>query len=125
MRFAWCLLLCACDPAGKPPQREPPPGAVGGFAISLPEATLAPGEEKQPCYIFPLSVEGPSLIVGGATLEVGPGMHHGNITARKKTGEGMRKCEDDPPGGFGGEAIDVAQGGAVLFGSSTQVSGEE
>lgn len=109
-----------------PPVKEKPANVVGGFSIELPKETLQPGDETHPCYIFPLEVQGPSRIVGGAKLTVGPGMHHGNIVTRPKTGEGFRPC---PPGDdgdiLGAEASAVFDGGAVLFGSSTQMQGEE
>src|SRR4051812_39361350 len=70
---------------GKPPRPSAPAGSVGGFSIDLPTATLMPGEETTPCFIFPLVVDGPSRFVGGASLTVAPGMHHGNITSRPKT----------------------------------------
>lgn len=108
---------------GKPPRPEPPENPVGGFTIELPAMTLEPGEEGWDCWLFPLEVEGPSRIVGGAVLTVQPGMHHGNITTRKKTGEGVRPCDGDD-GPFA-EAGDILEGGAVLFASSTQISGEE
>lgn len=109
---------------GHPPARQPPANAVGGFTIQLPEQTLMPGDEQQPCYIFPLELMGPSHVVGGATLNATPGLHHGNITTRPKTGEGIRACPDADAAG-GSEANDILMGGAVLFGSSTQFVGEE
>lgn len=109
---------------GRPPARQPPANAVGGFMIQLPPMTLMPGEEELPCYIFPLEITGPSHIVGGATLNATPGLHHGNITTRPKTGDGFRMCDADTAAN-GSEAFDVLQGGAVLFGSSTQVMGQE
>lgn len=111
-------------PVGKPPRKSPPKDPVGGFSIQLPELTLAPGDEQSPCFIFPLDLQGPSHFVGGASLTVGPGMHHGNITTRPKTGEGSRPCPKDE-GGLAGEAVDISKGGAVLFGSSTQITGTE
>ncbi len=106
------------DAGGDP---GPPPNAVGGFSITLPEVTLEPGEERQPCWILPLEVEGPSRFVAAASLTTGVGLHHGNITTRPKTGEGVRPCEK----GVSDEATDVLGGGAVLFGSSTQLVGTE
>jgi hypothetical protein len=97
---------------------------VGGFSIQLPSLTLQPGEEVQPCYIFPLAIDGSSRVVGGATLDATPGMHHGNVTTRPKTGDGMRVCSDADAQG-GSEALDILNGGGVLFGSSTQIVGEE
>jgi hypothetical protein len=111
-------------PVGRPPPKTPPANAVGGFSIDVPPVTLAPGDEQTPCFIFPLEVTGPSRMVGGGALSVGAGLHHGNIVTRKKTGEGMRKCKPGESSAFD-QFIDVAGGGAVLFGSSTQVSGQE
>lgn len=109
-----------------PPQKTKPASVVGGFTIELPTEIVEPGVETEPCYIFPLDVEGPSRVVGGARLLVGAGMHHGNIVTRPKTGEGFRPCPaGDDGGGFGGEASAILDGGAVLFGSSTQILGEE
>jgi hypothetical protein len=110
---------------GHPPKASPPAHVVGGFAIDLPEATLAPGEETFPCWLFPLEIDGPSRIVGGGVLHTGPGMHHGNITTRPSTGTGIRPCGPDESGAIGGEAADILAGGAVLFGSSTQIEGDE
>jgi hypothetical protein len=111
---------------GAPVSKAPPANVVGSFAIELPPTTLQPGDEQLPCWIFPLEITGPSRVVGGGKLTVGKGMHHGNITTRKKTGEGVRACPaEDNPGVIGGEAADVIGGGSVLFGSSTQISGEE
>ncbi len=109
---------------GKKPASGPPADAVGGFSIQLPDLTLAPGEEQTPCWIFPLDLQGPSHFVNAAVLRTGVGLHHGNITTRPKTGEGIRPC-DNQSGLGGSEAIDVVKGGSVLFGSSTQVVGEE
>lgn len=111
-------------PQGRPPARRPPDNAVGGFSIQLPALTLMPGEEELPCYVFPLALEGPSHIVAGATLTTTPGLHHGNITTRPKTGEGVRPCDANTAAN-GAEALDIINGGAVLFGSSTQVTGQE
>lgn len=109
---------------GTRPETGKPPNAVGGFSIQLPEETLQPGDETTPCYVFPLEMQGPSKFVNGAVLRTTPGLHHGNITTRPKTGEGFREC--DAQTGLGGsEAGDIVKGGSVLFGSSTQVSGEE
>jgi hypothetical protein len=110
---------------GHPPKAGPPADVVGGFAIQLPEMTLQPGEESFPCWVFPLELSGPSLIVGGGKVDADPGMHHGNVTTRPITpGQGIRPCEGGG-GAFGGEAADILEGGAVLFGSSTQLVGEE
>ncbi len=106
-------------------RKGPPPFTVASFKASPPPVTLAAGEERTPCFIVPMELPKESKIVGGAKLVVGKGMHHGNITSRPKTaGEGPRPCPKED-GAFGGEAIDVAAGGAVMFGSSTQFSGEE
>lgn len=112
------------DGRGKKPSAGAPPNTVGGFSIQIPESTLQPGEEITPCYVLPLELEGPSRFVNAALLETGPGLHHGNITTRPKTGEGVRPCEEES-GIAGSEAGDVIKGGAVLFGSSTQLVGEE
>jgi hypothetical protein len=110
---------------GHPPAANPPANIVGGFSIQLPEETLQPGDETFPCWIFPLTIEGPSRIVGGAKLVTGPGMHHGNITTRPKgDGEGIRPCGMGS-NEFGSEAMDIVEGGSVLFGSTTQIEGEE
>ncbi len=130
--FVWAVLVlagCGQDavtpdpepPVGTDPTREPPANTVGGFQIQIPDTVLTPGREFEPCWIFPLELVGPSHFVGGAVLCTGPGMHHGNITTRPKTGEGIRPC----PADNGDPATDVTAGGNVLFGSSTQVSGEE
>jgi hypothetical protein len=110
---------------GHAPRSEPPANVVGGFSFAIPETTLAPGEESFPCMIYPLTVDGPSHLVGGAKLNAGLGMHHGNITTRPSTGEGVRPCPPEEQGAFGNEAVDIVNGGAVLFASSTQVEGEE
>ena len=92
----------------------------------MPATEVPPGSERFPCWIFPLDVTGPSRIVGGGKLVTQPGMHHGNITTRPKTGEGIRPCgKNDSAGGLGGEASDILSGGSVLFASSTQIVGEE
>lgn len=109
-------------PIGSDPIEEPPANTVGGFRIDIPETALAPGDEIEPCWIFPLEVTGPSRIVGGAVLRTQPGMHHGNITTRRKTGDGLREC----PPSDGDPGTDVISGGGnVLFGSSTQIEGDE
>jgi hypothetical protein len=126
---ALALVVClsaACGlqgelPTGHAPRREPPAGAVGGFSIELPEVTLQPGEERWPCFVFPIEVSGPSRMVAGGTLVTGLGMHHGNIMTRKKTGEGVRECDSVR----GGEVTDVIGGGTVLFGSTVQLVGTE
>jgi hypothetical protein len=108
-------------PVGMPPLGEPPANTVGSFSIQLPEQQLAPGAETSPCWVFPIELTGPSKLVGGAVLRTMPGLHHGNITSRPKTGEGIRRCEP----GSGNEGTDIINGGMVLFGSSTQKSGDE
>jgi len=123
------LLAAACGdepspptpPVATTPLGEPPANAVGGFTVTIPPMELAPGDERHPCWIFPLERTGPSVIVGGAVLRTTPGMHHGNITTRPKTGDGVRPC----PSGSGNEGTDIINGGMVLFASSTQISGEE
>ena len=110
---------------GHPPVAEPPANVVGGFGISLPPTTMAPGEESFPCWVFPLELDGPSHIVGGGKLVASPGLHHGNVTTRPVTGQGLRPCEEGESAELGGEASDILAGGAVLFGSSTQIVGEE
>lgn len=114
---------------GKPPAQTKPENVVGGFSVKLPAVTLQPGEEVTPCYIFPLQLTGPSKIVGGAKLTTSKGMHHGDLTARKvstqgtDTGKGYRTC--DAGDAFVNLGLDVASGGAVLFGSTTQIQGDE
>jgi len=115
----------APDYLGHPPLKRPPANVVGGFKIAVPPVTLMPGEEQQPCFIFPLEIQGPSTLVGGGSLTVGAGMHHGNVNTRPKTGEGIRPCPADEQGGEGFVGFDILKGGAVLFGSSTQVAGTE
>lgn len=134
-RIAACALACALvgcgasddEPgggaAGQKPGKGAPDNAVGGFSIQVPETTLQPGDELTPCFVFPLELEGPSRFVNGAVLRTGVGLHHGNITTRPKTGDGVRPCDEQTLAG--NEALDIAKGGSVLFGSSTQVSGEE
>ncbi len=110
-------------PTAKPTAKQPPDHVVGGFVAEVPPTTLAPGEERFACYIFPLEISGPSNIVGGASLTIQAGMHHGNVTTRPQTGAGLRKC---PPKDSGlNSGSDVAAGGTVVFGSSTQLVGSE
>lgn len=125
---AFALVLaaaCAGDeagpPVGAPPLGEPPAHVVGGFSLTLPATSLAAGQETEPCWIIPLEVTGPSRVVGGAVLRTPPGMHHGNITSRPRTGDGIRPC----PADNGDPAVDILGGGMVLFASSTQIKGEE
>lgn len=113
------------QPPGATPEQGPPENAIGGFSVQFPDITLAPGEERTPCWVFPLEIDGPSRFVGGASLTTTAGLHHGNLTSRKKTGEGVRPCEKGKSGVFEGEAGDILGGGSVLFGSSTQLVGTE
>lgn len=111
---------------GSTPRQAPPDHVVGGFTIQLPAFTLQPGDEQFPCYIFPLDLQGPSHLVGGAQVQTQPGMHHGNVTTRPSTGTGFRPCPaGDQSSLVGGEALDILAGGAVLFASSTQHTGTE
>ena len=112
---------------GTRPRADPPANTVGGFGIEIPSITLAPGEEQTPCYIFPLVLSGPSSMVGGGKLTTTTGLHHGNINTRPKTGEGVRPCpaRNNGDSALGGVGLDIAAGGAVLFGSSTQIVGTE
>lgn len=129
--LVFSLLLAGCgsesesgdDGPGYKPGAGPPPNAVGGFSIEFESTRLEPGDEITPCWLFPLELQGPSRFINGAVLRTGKGMHHGNITTRPKTGEGVRPCDAEAIDG--NEGLDIAQGGAVLFGSSTQVEGEE
>jgi hypothetical protein len=107
------------------PPQEAPANTIGGFSAKIPKQTLAPGDEIQPCWLLPVEIEGPSRFVAAASLTTGAGMHHGNVTTRKKTGEGVRPCEPGQEGILGSEAGDILSGGAVLFGSSTQLVGTE
>ncbi len=123
------ILLAGCGgsdavPIGRAPPKQAPPHTVGGFSAQLPSVTLAPGEEILPCFILPLDLQGPSHLVGGGRLTVGPGMHHGNVSGRPSTGSGVRMCPAADQGDAQ-QALDVLNGGAVLFGSSTQIVGEE
>ena len=133
--LAFAIVACSHQAAsdarpfstGTPPRAEPPANMVGGFTIELPAITLAPGDEQTPCFVFPLVVTGPSSMVGGGKITTGAGLHHGNINTRPKTGEGFRPCPPRDPGdsALGGVGLDIAAGGAVLFGSSTQLVGTE
>jgi hypothetical protein len=107
----------------KPPDGAPP-FVVGGFSVQLPDYQLSPGAEEYPCWIAPLENDGASRVVGGASMTVTGGMHHGNVTARPRTGEGFRPCPEEEDV-LAGEAGDVLAGGAVLFGSTTQFEGTE
>src|SRR5262245_8834483 len=51
-----------------PPPQEIPRHTVGGFSVEMPAITLMPGEERTPCYLLPLEIEGPSRFVGGGRL---------------------------------------------------------
>ena len=129
------VALAACSSSGAPgpsftqgttPRQAPPSNVVGGFTAQLPPVTLQPGDEQYPCFIFPLDVQGPSHLVGGAQVIAQAGMHHGNVTSRPSTGTGIRPCPDgDPNNALGGSGTDVANGGTVLFASSTQHVGSE
>jgi hypothetical protein len=113
------------DPAltsGRPPVLRKPDNAVGGFFMEIPEMTLLPGEEKEPCYLFPLEIAGPSRLVNAAVVTTQAGLHHGNITTRHKSGDGVRTCKSGTQEDL---AIEIANGGTVLFASSTQVRGTE
>ncbi len=116
-------------PVGQPPRKAKPPNVVGGFSMALPKVTLQPGEEKSYCFAAPITMTGSSYMVGGAVLRVGKGMHHGNVTTRPqrttKPGGGVVGCGPSTAGAIGGEGQDVIDGGSVLFGSTTQVAGEE
>lgn len=115
-------------PEARSPARAKPRNAVGRFALDLPEVVLAPGEERLLCYRAPLVIEGPSRMVGGGVLRVGKGLHHGNVTTRKKdetSTDVLGPCPKGPSTALGGEGTDVVGGGSVLFGSTTQVEGEE
>jgi hypothetical protein len=68
---------------GKPPLKAPPAHVVGGFTIQLPTETLAPGEELNVCYLFPMDIQGPSRVVGGGLLTTSSGMPKA-ISPRKK-----------------------------------------
>ena len=109
-------------PPGRPPAAAPPANSVGGFDIELPPLTLAPGEEREICYALPLVLRGPSRMVNAGVVTTGPGLHHGNITTRARTGDGVRPCSS---GGQADIALEIASGGSVLFASSTQVQGSE
>lgn len=115
-------------PEGRAPNRAKPPNTVGGFRLDIPKITLQPGEEKIVCWVGPLKVEGPSRMVGGGVLRVGKGLHHGNVTTRPRRADSVdyvRVCPKETYPAIGGEGSDVLDGGTVLFGSTTQVSGEE
>ncbi len=130
------LVVAACSPAddgvvgmeesklppGRPPAAAPPANAVGGFEIELPAVTFAPGEEREVCFAMPLKLRGPSRLVNAGVVTTGPGLHHGNITTRTRTGDGVRTCDT---GGQTDLALEIAAGGSVLFASSTQVQGSE
>ncbi len=109
-------------PPGRPPAAAPPANSVGGFEIEVPALTLQPGEEKEVCFALPLVLVGPSRMVSAGVVTTGPGLHHGNITTRTKTGEGVRPCS---PGSAADLALEIAAGGSVLFASSTQIQGSE
>jgi len=116
-----------------PPSQQPPANPVGGFSIDMGDPSiqgteLAPGAELFPCVVFPLDVTGPSYIVGGGMLTTSPGLHHGNITTRPSDGmPGIHACANQSwtMDNSAQEAIDILNGGAVLFGSTTQVKVNE
>ena len=115
-------------PVGKSPRRAKPPHDVGGFSMVMPKITLAPGEERSICWAAAMKLTGPSHMVGGGVLRVGKGLHHGNVTTRPRratTTEVAAPCGKESTGALGGEGQDVVDGGSVLFGSTTQVAGEE
>jgi hypothetical protein len=122
----------ALAPAHKPLQ-EPPPNPVGSFAIDLGDPSiqgteLAPGAELFPCVVFPLDITGTSDLVGGGMLTPSIGLHHGNITTRPSDGvAGIHPCPNVSwsTDTSNQEVLNVLQGGAVLFGSTTQVSVDE
>ena len=68
-------------------------------------------------------MEGPSRVVGAGTLFATPGLHHGNLTTRPATGEGVRACSDVERDA--GLSSDIIAGGDFIFASSTQITGEE
>jgi hypothetical protein len=109
-------------PGGNGPKDEPA-NVVGGFSVQIEDQVLAAGAETFPCYVFPVVLDGPSHFVGGAKLTTGVGLHHGNLTARKKTGNGIRPCSQKDKDGS--EAFDIAMGGTWVYASSTQVDGVE
>jgi hypothetical protein len=115
------------------PLQEPPPNPVGGFSIDLGDPAiqgteLQPGAELFPCVVFPLTIQGPSNLVGGGMMTTSPGLHHGNITTRPSDGmPGIHNCPNQSwsVDNSSEEAVDVLSGGAVLFGSTTQVKVNE
>src|SRR5262245_50740656 len=66
------------------PEQSAPKNAVGGFSIEVPVTTLESGDEMQPCWVFPIELDGDSHFVAAGSVTVGEGMHHGNVTTRKK-----------------------------------------
>jgi len=133
-------------PPAHTPRQAPPPDPVGGFSIDFADpavqavaqayatdagaagGTLAPGAELFPCVVFPLDITGPSNLVGGGLLTTSPGMHHGNITTRPSDGiAGIHACANQSwaVDNSGQEALNILNGGAVLFGSTTQVKVNE
>jgi hypothetical protein len=59
---------------------------------------------------------------------VGQGLHLGNVTTRPRRPDSIdsvRECPKEKSNALGGEGTDVLDGGTVLFGSTTQISGEE
>lgn len=118
---------------GRPPAQQEPAYVVGGFSIdlgdpSIPPVVVQPGGESFPCLVFPLNLQGPSHIVGGGMLTPSLGLHHGNITTRPSDGTNtIHPCPgvDWTAASSGSEASDVLAGGAVLFGSTTQIQTNE
>ena len=104
-------------PPGRPPLLRRPRERRGGFAIELPAVTFAPGEEREVCFAVPLPLQGPSRLVNSGVVTTGPGLHHGNITTRTRTGDGVRTCDS---GSQTELALEIAAGGSVLFASSTR-----
>lgn len=128
MMMLWTATMLGCgnnaaeQATGHVPAQAPPPNASGGFRADLPPVTVPPGEEVWPCFLVPIEIEGGSRMVAGGTVAVGSGLHHGNVLTRKKTGDGLRECPSDKQGS---EVLDVADGGTLLFGSSTQAKSTE
>lgn len=130
---AGCQVTEADASPAHPPLQQPPAHPVGGFSIDLGDPSiqgteLAPGAELFPCVVFPLDISGPSNLVGGGMLTTSPGLHHGNITTRPSDGiAGIHACANQSwtADNTGQEAIDVLNGGAVLFGSTTQIEVNE
>jgi hypothetical protein len=129
-------------PQAHPPLQDAPANPVGGFSIDLGDPSIpnivgasptdpievAPGAELFPCVVFPLVLQGTSHIVAAGKVTVSPGLHHGNITTRPSDGTaGIHACANTSwtTDVIGSEALDVLQGGQVLFGSTTQIKTTE